>query len=60
MIDSQLNVAARLAIASLVGLAAGLEREWSGHTSGPDARFAGIRTFFMLGFVGGIVGILAD
>lgn len=60
MIDSQLNIAARLAIASLVGLASGLEREWSGHTTGPDARFAGIRTFFLLGLVGGMVGILAD
>jgi uncharacterized membrane protein (DUF4010 family) len=60
MIDSQVNIAARLAIAALVGLASGLEREWSGHTTGPDARFAGIRTFFLLGLLGGIVGILAD
>ena len=60
MIDSQLNIAARLAIAALVGLASGPEREWSGHTTGPNARFAGIRTFFLLWLVGGIVGILAD
>jgi uncharacterized membrane protein (DUF4010 family) len=60
MIESQLEMAARLAIASLVALASGLEREWSGHTSGPNARFAGIRTFFMLGLVGGVTGILAD
>ena len=60
MIDSEMQIAARLAIAALVGLAAGLEREWSGHTSGPDARFAGLRTFFLLGLVGGIAGILAD
>jgi len=59
MIDSQMQIAARLAIAALIGLAAGLEREWSGHTSGPDARFAGLRTFFLLGLVGGIAGILA-
>lgn len=60
MIASQTLIAARLAIAALVGLAAGLEREWSGHTSGPDARFAGLRTFFLLGLVGGMGGVLAD
>ena len=49
MIDSQFNVAARLAVASLIGITSGLEREWSGHTTGPDAHFAGIRTFFPLG-----------
>jgi len=59
MIDSQLQIAVRLAIADLIGLAAGLEREWSGHTAGPDARFAGLRTFFLLGLVGGIAGIIA-
>jgi len=53
-------VAARLGIASLIGLAAGLEREWSGHASGPDARFAGLRTFFLLGLAGGVAGVIAD
>jgi len=52
-------VASRLAIAALVGLGAGLEREWSGHTSGTDARFAGIRTFSLLGLIGGFAGMLA-
>lgn len=52
--------AMNLALAALVGLAVGLEREWSGHASGPDARFAGIRTFLLLGIVGGTAGILAD
>lgn len=60
MVDGSGQVAARLGIAGLVGLAAGLEREWSGHTSGPDARFAGLRTFFLLGLVGGVAGIVAD
>lgn len=49
-------VASRLAIAAIIGLAAGLEREWSGHASGDDARFAGIRTFFLLGLIGGVGG----
>lgn len=54
------TVAVNLALAALVGLAVGLEREWSGHASGPNARFAGIRTFLLLGIVGGTAGILAD
>lgn len=48
-----------LLLATLVGLAVGVEREWSGHTSGPDARFAGIRTFALLGTVGGFAGWFA-
>ena len=49
----------RLAVAGLIGLTLGVEREWSGHASGPRARFAGVRTFFLLGLVGGIAGWLA-
>ena len=59
-LDGQRDIATRLAIAALVGLAAGLEREWSGHASGPDARFAGLRTFCLLGLLGGVAGILAS
>lgn len=50
----------RLAVAGLIGLAIGVEREWSGHASGPGARFAGVRTFFLLGLLSGIAGLLAD
>lgn len=56
----ELIVAVRLGIASLIGLAAGLEREWSGHASGPTARFAGLRTFFLLGLTGGAAGAIAE
>jgi uncharacterized membrane protein (DUF4010 family) len=45
-------------IAALGGLAVGLEREWSGHASGPHARFAGVRTFTLLGMLSGISGWL--
>ena len=45
-------------IAALGGAAVGLERQWSGHAEGPQARFAGIRTFTMLGAVGGFSGAL--
>ena len=47
----------RLGIAALMGLAVGLEREWSGHTTGPNARFAGLRTFLLLGILGGMGGL---
>lgn len=47
-----------LLIAALGGAAVGLERQWSGHADGPAARFAGIRTFTMLGTVGGVSGWL--
>jgi uncharacterized membrane protein (DUF4010 family) len=47
-----------LLIAALGGAAVGLERQWSGHAEGPSARFAGIRTFTLLGGVGGLSGWL--
>lgn len=46
-----------LSVAGLVGLAVGIEREWSGHAAGPHPRFAGIRTFFILGLLGGLSGL---
>lgn len=52
------TLALRLAVALLVGLAIGTEREWSGPTSGAARRFAGLRTFLLLGAVGGIAGLL--
>lgn len=47
-----------LIIAALGGAAVGLEREWSGHARGSGARFAGIRTFTMLGAIGGLGSLL--
>ena len=35
-----------------------MEREWSGHATGPNARFAGARTFLLLGLLGGVAGLL--
>lgn len=52
------SIAGLLAVAGLAGMAVGLEREWSGHTRGPLARFAGVRTFFLLGALGGLAGWL--
>ena len=56
---TELDLAVRLAVALLGGLAVGLEREWSGHAAGPGARFAGVRTFTLLGALGGIAGSLS-
>jgi len=47
-----------LAVAGLAGLAVGIEREWSGHATGPAARFAGARTLLLIGLLGGIAGWL--
>jgi len=47
-----------LIIAALGGMAVGLEREWSGHARGAERRFAGIRTFTLLGGLGGLAGML--
>jgi len=52
------DVVVPLAIAALGGAAVGLERQASGHAEGPKARFAGIRTFTLLGLLGGIAGQL--
>jgi uncharacterized membrane protein (DUF4010 family) len=56
--ESEVTVAGRLAIAALIGLAVGFERQQSGHASGPQARFAGIRTFLLIGVLGGFAGLL--
>jgi len=48
-----------IVVAALGGAAIGVEREWSGHASGPRARFGGVRTFTMLGGLAGLSGWLA-
>ncbi len=53
-----LDVAGELGTAVIAGLAVGIERQWSGHASGPNARFAGARTFLLLGLLGGLSGWL--
>jgi uncharacterized membrane protein (DUF4010 family) len=42
--------------AALGGAVVGLEREWSGHARGPEARFGGLRTFTLLGGLAGVAG----
>lgn len=45
-------------VAILGGAAVGVERQHSGHASGPDARLGGIRTFTLLATAAGIAGFL--
>jgi uncharacterized membrane protein (DUF4010 family) len=52
------TVAVDLAVAGLAGLAAGIEREWSARRTGAAPRFGGVRTFFLLGLLGGLAGWL--
>ena len=47
-----------IAAAAVGGLAVGVERQWSGHATGPQARFGGIRTFTLLGGFAGVAGWL--
>jgi uncharacterized membrane protein (DUF4010 family) len=47
-----------LLVGALSGAAVGIERQRSGHAAGPDARFAGVRTFTMIGGLGGLTGSL--
>lgn len=46
----------RLAVAALGGLAVGIEREWSAKRDEPNTRFGGVRTFLLLGLLGGLGG----
>lgn len=51
------EAALHVAIAGLGGAAIGIERQWSGHATGPRARFGGIRTFALLGLLAGAAGL---
>ncbi len=48
-----------LLVAALGGAGIGVERQWSGHATGKYARFAGIRTFTLIGCISGVAGLLA-
>jgi uncharacterized membrane protein (DUF4010 family) len=57
-VSFDLHALVNLAVAVVGGLGVGIEREWSGHASGPHARFAGVRTFTLLGLASGLAGWL--
>ena len=49
-----------VAVAILGGAAVGVERQRSGHATGPEARLGGIRTFTLMGTLAGIAGYLIN
>lgn len=52
------EAAVDLGVAALGGLAVGVEREWSARNRGREHDFAGVRTFLLLGLVGGLAAEL--
>ncbi len=56
--SDDLRSAIAIAVAALGGTAIGVERQWSGHATGEQARFGGVRTFTLLGAAAGIAGQL--
>jgi uncharacterized membrane protein (DUF4010 family) len=54
----QASEVVRLAVSAFGGATVGLERQWSGHATGAAARLGGLRTFTLLGALGGFAGLL--
>jgi len=49
-----------LGVAALGGLAVGIEREWSARREKDHTRFGGVRTFLLLGLLGGLSAVLGS
>lgn len=58
MADATVNMLQLLAYSLALGLLIGLERGWSTREEAPGSRVAGLRTFGVLGLVGGVAGML--
>ncbi len=56
---SELELLQRLGLALAVGLLIGLERGWREREAAEGSRVAGIRTFALIGFGGGLAALLA-
>jgi len=54
------NAFLSLAVALAIGLLFGLERGWHGLRVNDDERVAGVRTFGLIGLLGGVSGLLAQ
>ncbi len=55
----ELELTKRLAAALIVGLLVGTERGWKERAMEEGSRVAGIRTFGLFGFLGGVTGVMA-
>lgn len=53
-LQEQLEIAIPLGVAAVGGLAVGIEREWSARAEGKSPRFAGVRTFLLMGLLGAV------
>ncbi len=56
--DNDIDLLAKLAAAFGIGLIVGIERGWRARDQPDGSRVAGIRTFTLIGFLGGVAGIL--
>ncbi|MBK5938274.1 MgtC/SapB family protein [Halochromatium roseum] len=54
------RILAELAIALAIGLLFGLERGWHGEQDGDHKKPAGVRTFGLIGLLGGVGGVIAQ
>ena len=57
---SELALLQRIGLAIAIGLLIGIERGWQERQERDGARVAGIRTFTLIGTLGGVCGLLAD
>lgn len=55
----EIDLVRRLAVATLIGLLIGIERGWRERNAHGGTRTAGIRTFTLVGLLGGIIGLIA-
>lgn len=55
---NELAPALTLALSLAIGLLVGTERGWQSRTETPGTRVAGVRTFGLLGLLGGVVGLV--
>lgn len=56
----QFEILGRLGLALAIGLIIGIERGWHRRTDTPDSQDAGVRTITLIGFLGGIAGLVAQ
>ncbi|MFP4611565.1 MAG: MgtC/SapB family protein, partial [Thiohalophilus sp.] len=58
--SGMLETFTQLGIAIAIGLIIGLERGWKGRESEEGSRVAGLRTFGLIGLLGGLWALLAE
>lgn len=57
---SEMEIAKRLGLALALGLLIGVERGWAGRSAQEGTRIAGLRTFGLIGLLGGLWALLAQ